>query len=94
MCIRDSLIQHRIVLLCDNINLAQKGVEFLGVDPKTSPEEFADLVKIALNPGGPGCGLYADQHGNVGEIRLLRPAYAPHREAASSNPPEHDQETA
>lgn len=89
-----NLIQHRIVLLCDNINLAQKGVEFLGVDPKTSPEEFADLVKIALNPGGPGCGLYADQHGNVGEIRLLRPAYGPHREAASSNPPEHDQEAA
>lgn len=89
-----NLIQHRIVLLCDNINLAQRGVKFLGVDPETSPEEFADLVQIALNPGGPGCGLYADQHGHVGEIRLLRPAYEPHRQAASSNPPEQHQEAA
>ena len=51
-------------------------------------------AQIALNPGGPGCGLYADQHGHVGEIRLLRPAYEPHRQAASSNPPEQHQEAA
>ena len=87
--IRD-LIKHRIVLRLTKPDLAKKGVRFLGIDPKESPEEFRQYVAAvqAIDPAHPGEGLYADQFGGIGTIQLLPPAYGPHLDAAQSDPPE------
>lgn len=86
--IRD-LIKHRIVLRLTKPELAKKGVKFLGIDPKDSPEEFNEYVAAVqqIDPHHPGEGLYADQWGTISTIQLLPPAYGPHLAAAQSDPP-------
>lgn len=81
------LIKHRLVLRLTDRDLSKGGARFLGIDPDTSPAEFAEFTEQIRTFSTPGAGLYRDRLGRVGTVRLLMPATPAHREAARTTPP-------